>query len=293
MNGVRLWYRVAGRSGGIPLVFLHGGPGQGSQTFQAVGGPELEKTQRLVYLDQRGSGRSDRPQDPSYYSIDIMVEDVERLRRHLGVPKIALLGHSFGTQLALEYAARYPRQTHAVVLAAAAAHLTRSIDLQCERLAVEDPEAYARAAAGIRAGVVPRCNTMSAYTGDAATAFAHRNLFPDLATARRVTELDSAGGLGATGEAASLLFRKGYLQYRFSRAANVVAPVLIIAGGRDYQTAIEPQRDLVKELPRGRLLEYPEAGHFMFVETPERFARDVAAFLRRPPARARSAAPAQ
>jgi proline iminopeptidase len=280
VNGVRLWYRVAGRSGGIPLVFLHGGPGQGSQTFQAVGGPELEKTQRLVYLDQRGSGRSDRPRDPSHYSIDIMVEDIEQLRRHLGVPKIALLGHSFGSQLALEYAARYPQRTHAVVLAAAAAHLTRSIDLQCERLAVEDPEAYARAAAGIRAGAVPRCNTMSAYSGDAATAFAHRNLFPDPATARRVTELDAAGGLGATGEAARALFQKGYLQYRFSRAADVAAPVLIIAGGKDFQTAIEPQRDLVKELPRGRLLEYPEGGHFMFVETPERFARDVAAFLR-------------
>jgi proline iminopeptidase len=178
--GVRLWYRVAGRSQGTPLIFLHGGPGQGSQVFQAVGGPELERTQRLVYLDQRGSGRSDRPKAASNYSIDIMVEDIEHLRRHLGVPKISLLGHSFGTHLALEYAARYPQHTAGVVLAAAASDLRRSLDLQCQKLSVEDPDAYARAVSGLPAGAFPRCNTMRAYSGQAAKAFAHRNLFPDL-----------------------------------------------------------------------------------------------------------------
>jgi proline iminopeptidase len=281
VDGVRLWYRVAGRPRGVPVVFLHGGPGEGSQLFQAVGGPELERTQRLIYFDQRGGGRSDRPVDPSNYSIDIMVEDVEQLRRHLGVPRIVLLGHSFGTNLALEYAARYPQHTAAVVLAAAASHLLRSLDLQCQRLQTQDSEAYARATAGLRAGAFPRCNTMQAYSGDAAKAFAERNLFPDPAVARRVNQLGEVGGLRSTGEVARALFQKGYLQYRFSKTDNVLAPVLVIAGGRDYQAAIEPQRDLVKDLRHARLVEYPRNGHFMFVEDPRRFARDVNSFLRR------------
>ena len=280
IGGVRLWYRVAGRSSGIPVVFLHGGPGEGSQAFQAVGGPQLEKTQRLVYFDQRGGGRSDRPKDPSYYSLDIMVDDVEQLRRHLGVPKIALLGHSFGTKLALEYAARYPQHTAALVLAAATPDLARSLDLQCERLAREAPEAYARAAAGVREGALPRCNTMRAYSGDAFKAFAVRNLFPNPAVAQEVEKLDAADGLGSSGEVSSALFQKGLLQYRFTQAHKVLAPALVIAGGKDFQAAIEPQRDLVKALPHGRLLEYPMMGHFMFVEDPVRFARDVTAFLR-------------
>lgn len=281
VGDVRLWYRVAGRSRGVPLVFLHGGPGQGSQTFQAVGGPQLERTQRVIYFDQRGAGRSDRPSEPAKYSMAIMVEDVEHLRRHLGVPSIALLGHSFGTQLALEYAARYPQHTAAVVLAGAAANLLQSLDLQCQRLAREDPDANARAVNGLRPGAFPRCNTMQAYAGEAARAFARRNLFPDPAVADLVERLDSAGGLAPTGEASRALFSQGYLQYRFTRAAQVRAPVLMIAGGQDFQAALEPQRALAAELPRARLLVYPRNGHFMFVEDPRRFARDVTNFLRR------------
>lgn len=60
-----------------------------------------------------------------------------------------------------------------------------------------------------------------------------------------------------------------------------MAPVLVIAGGKDFQTAIEPQRGLVAALPRGRLVEYRDNGHFMFVENPRRFAQDVTTFLRR------------
>lgn len=280
VDGVRLWYRVAGRGRGVPLVFLHGGPGQGSQAFQAIGGPQLERTQRIVYFDQRGAGRSDRPKDETRYSIEIMVEDIEHLRRHLGMPKVSLLGHSFGSQLALEYAAKYPQHTEAVVLAAATPHLARSIDLQCERLVKQDPEAYARARESVREGALPRCNTMAAYSGDAAKAFAIRNLFPDPAIAARVEELGNADGLRSTFEVSVALFKKGLLTYRFTAAEKVQAPVLVIAGGKDFQAALDVQRDLVRDLPNAKLSVWPEAGHFMFIEDPERFASEMAAFLR-------------
>jgi proline iminopeptidase len=278
VGDVELWYRVAGKTAGVPVVFLHGGPGEGSQVFQAFGGPQLEKTHRLIYFDQRGAGRSDRPKDAAAYSIDILVNDIEQLRQYLGVPTIVLLGHSFGTQLSLEYAVKYPQHTAALVLAAATPHLARSIDLQCERLQHEDPAAFARAVNPI--GALPRCNTMAAYSGDEAKAFAMRNLFPDPSTGKKVEALDNADGLRNTGEISAALFRKGFLQYHFTDAANVRAPVLVIAGGRDFQAAIEVQRDLVKALPNALLVEYPSDGHFMFVEDPQAFARDVSCFLR-------------
>jgi proline iminopeptidase len=255
VGGVELWYRVAGKTAGVPVVFLHGGLGEGSQVFQAFGGPQLEKTNRIIYFDQRGAGRSDRPKDAASYSIDILVNDVEQLRQHLGIPTGVLLGHSFGTQLSLEYAVKYPQHTAALILAAATPHLARSIDLQCERLQHEDPEAFARAVNPI--GALPRCNTMAAYSGDQSKAFAMRNLFPDPATGKKVEALDNADGLCNTGEAAAALFRKGLLRYHFTDTAKVRASVLLIAGGRDFQAAIEPQRDLVKELPNALLLEYP------------------------------------
>src|SRR2546426_12739982 len=109
INDARLWYRVAGRAapGVPPVVFLHGGPGQGSYHFAALVGPYLERSLRMVYFDQRGSGKSERPWTGEY-SMATLVEDIEGLRRELGVPQIALIGHSFGGTLALEYAATYP-----------------------------------------------------------------------------------------------------------------------------------------------------------------------------------------
>lgn len=58
---VSQWFRVAGKPSSIPIIILHGGPGQGSQTFQASGGPLIEQFATVVYYDQRGSGRSQRP----------------------------------------------------------------------------------------------------------------------------------------------------------------------------------------------------------------------------------------
>ena len=108
INGVRLWYRVAGPAKSPPVVFLHGGPGQGSQTFSRFAGPALERTNRMVYLDQRGSGRSEKHWRKEY-TLSLMVDDLEQLRRKWSADRTAIVGHSFGTVLGLEYAATYPQ----------------------------------------------------------------------------------------------------------------------------------------------------------------------------------------
>ncbi|MDE2488361.1 MAG: alpha/beta fold hydrolase [Alphaproteobacteria bacterium] len=280
-GGVRLWYRVAGPQAGAPVVFLHGGPGEGSQTFAKFAGPVLERRLRMVYFDQRGSGRSERPKDPAAYSMDRLVEDIDSLRRQLGVDRISLIGHSFGTVLALEYAARYPDHVARVVLAASVPDAPAALKIQCRRLARTDPPAYRRAlAAGARAGV--GCNPFAAYDGPAQKAFVYRNMFPDPATGRLVDESDNANGLGNTGEMSNAVFNSGFLHYRFRSAAAVTAPVLIIAGGADHQAVVQPQRALAAALPRGRIVVLPGRGHFMFVEDPAGFGRLVVPFLSRP-----------
>ena len=281
VGSVHLWYRIAGKPGGTLVVFLHGGPGEGSQTFARFAGPALEARLRMVYLDQRGSGRSDRPKAADNYSIAQLVDDIEALRRRLGAPRIDLIGHSFGTILGLEYAARYPGRVAHLVLAGAVPDLPRAIDLQCARLQTSDPAAFARSTQGKPPGAYPRCDVFSAYDGDQMGAAIHRNMYPDPATGRKVDAMDSANGLGNTGELGNALSAKGLWSYRFADTAKVTAPTLVIAGGRDFQAVEAPQRDLAKALPHGRFLLYPNDGHFMFVEEPRRFATDVAAFLGR------------
>jgi proline iminopeptidase len=284
INGVRLWYRAAGRRSGIPVVYLHGGPGQGSQSFAKFAGPYLERDQRMVYLDQRGAGRSERPWNGAY-SIDLLVEDLELLRRAWRVPRIAIIGHSFGSILAMEYGAKYPGHVSHIVLAASVPDIQGAFDVQCARLERLDPAAYARAVSSQPAGRAARCNMSGAYEGAQREAMMASYMFPNPATARQVNEADAENGLKNTGVVGNALFSQGLLTYRFSKAADLRAPVLVLTGSRDGQAVPEPQRAFVQALRDGRMIEYSGAGHFLWAEQPKRFARDVSSFLKSRPDR--------
>jgi proline iminopeptidase len=274
INGVRLWYRVAGQPQGTPVLFLHGGPGQGSEPFSRFAGPPLERDNRMIYLDQRGSGRSEKHWKKEY-SLDLMVDDLEKLRRHLGVERMALIGHSFGTILALEYAAKYPERVSHVVLSGAVVDLPAAVDVHCARLKKLDAKLYAKAVAEVPKGSSHRCHTFVA-----GRAFVDNAMYPDPGIMKLVNEAGSAGGMHNTGEIFSALAKQGLLEYRFDRADRLTMPVLVIGGAKDLQAVVEPLRPFVARLRNARLIEYEGRGHFMFVEEPERFARDVTAFLR-------------
>lgn len=282
-NGVRLWYCVAGdaRRGAPPVVFLHGGPGEGSFRFAALAGAPLERSLRMVYLDQRGSGRSERPWTGEY-TLPLLVEDVEAVRRALGVPRIGIVAHSFGVAIALEYAAKYPGNVWRMVLAGGLSDAAESGRSQCEQLARVNPQAYARAREALdsTARADPRaCDVFRALPGPEAEAFFRANMFPDPATAARVARADSASALRRTGEIGRALFAGGLARWRFEGHARLTMPVLVVAGALDHQVGMQGPRDLVRLLPSGRLLVYPRSGHFVYVDEPERFTRDVADFL--------------
>ena len=280
INSVRLWYRVAGRREGTPVLFLHGGPGEGSQSFASIAGPSLERNFRIIYLDQRGSGRSERPWN-NEYSISLLVEDVEQLRQRLGVPRIDLIGHSAGTIIEMEYAAKYPSHVRRMVLAASGPDLGTALDLMCERVRKTDAEAYRRAVATREPGSKRTCNMWGegVLPKGGMQHFVNSNMFPYPATEKQINDADNANGLRNTGELSRALIRQGLLDYRFTKPERLTMPVLVIAGDRDLQAAVEPQRAFVARLPHGRLSEWPHAGHFMWAENPERFAKEVSDFL--------------
>jgi proline iminopeptidase len=280
VNDVRLWYRVAGKERGVPVVYVHGGPGQGSQSFAAIAGPALERTQRMVYLDQRGSGRSEKPWTNAY-SIDLMVDDLEKLRRHWRVPKLALVGHSFGTVIALEYAKAYPKQTAALVLAAGVPDVAAAGEIQCDRLERTDPNQYRRSIEGIAQGTKPRCNPLKGRGQEGSERYISSLMFPNAATEELVRHWDKKDGLGNTGIVGRHVLGEKFMRYRFEEREALTMPVLVIAGGRDFQAVAEPQRQLAADVPNGRFLDYSDAGHFVWADAPERFARDVAEFLAR------------
>ncbi len=113
-HGTMIYYKILGH--GAPLLIVHGGPGASHDYFLPFLLP-LARTNRLIFIDERGSGRSQKLDEPSGYTVENMVEDVEDVRRELGLGKISLLGHSYGGVLAQAYALKYQQNLTHLVLA--------------------------------------------------------------------------------------------------------------------------------------------------------------------------------
>ncbi len=102
LRGHRTWYRATGdlRSGVVPLLALHGGPGSTHHYFAPLKGLAGERP--VVLYDQIGCGSSDRPRDVEW-SVAVFREEVDAVRSQLGLDRIHLLGTSWGGMLALEH----------------------------------------------------------------------------------------------------------------------------------------------------------------------------------------------
>jgi len=114
------------------VLLLHGGPGADHSDFLPALEPLAGRCQ-LVLIDERGSGRSERLADPEGYTLDNMVKDIERLRKHFGFPRLVVLGHSFGGILAQAYAVRHPNRISGLVLAGTGSS-ARCVDADFRRI---------------------------------------------------------------------------------------------------------------------------------------------------------------
>jgi proline iminopeptidase len=109
-----LYWETCGKPDGVPLVFLHGGPGGASLPHHRRYYDPL--FWRIVLFDQRGAGRSTPAADLTDNTTRHLVADIERLREHLRIDKWLLFGGSWGSTLALAYAQAHPERCLGLVL---------------------------------------------------------------------------------------------------------------------------------------------------------------------------------
>ncbi|MBO0902098.1 prolyl aminopeptidase [Jiella sonneratiae] len=113
-DGHEIYFEECGNRSGLPVVFLHGGPGSGSSTqHRRLFDPAKY---HIVLFDQRGSGRSTPLGSLEANTTWHLVDDMERLRRHLGVERWLLFGGSWGATLALAYAQAHPGRVLGLIL---------------------------------------------------------------------------------------------------------------------------------------------------------------------------------
>lgn len=109
-----LYVEECGNPAGIPVLFVHGGPGGGCrETDRCFFDPERY---RIILLDQRGCGRSSPHAELTANSTPDLIADIETVRNHLGIDKWLLFGGSWGSTLAMLYAQAYPERLHGLIL---------------------------------------------------------------------------------------------------------------------------------------------------------------------------------
>lgn len=122
-RGYHTWWRrydpPGARQGQSPLIAINGGPGMPWVLDETVLEPALRRGRPVVFYDQLGCGRSDRPDDPSVWSVELFVEELANLRRGLSLDEVHLYGISWGGMLALAYLLTQPVGVRSVVLASA------------------------------------------------------------------------------------------------------------------------------------------------------------------------------
>ncbi len=112
INGAELYCKTMGK--GSPLLFVHGGPGLNHAYFLPYVKP-LAKKHKLIFYDQRSSGKSAIPADYQDLTFEKFVEDIEGVREAFKLEKVNLLAHSFGAKLAVNYALKYPDHLQSLI----------------------------------------------------------------------------------------------------------------------------------------------------------------------------------
>jgi proline iminopeptidase len=285
-NGVLVYWKSIGS--GAPLFILHGGPGASHDYFLPHLAP-LARTNRLVFMDERGSGRSERLENAKLYTVDNMVEDAEAVRRALGLGKIALLGHSFGGVLAQAYALKYPENLTHLVLCSTF-HATKALNKAlADMKAKMDPQLRERIEKMERDGLYGKGRPWEhgRYPAEYMTAAWAEGYFPYLYQSRPDAGYDPNPGpmmgwevyremWGSTGEYVVDGNLAG-LDYS-EKLKSVRVPTLITVGDHD-ESAPWIAEEMHKLIPGSKLVVLPKSGHMTFVDQPELFRKAVAEFV--------------
>jgi proline iminopeptidase len=268
---------------------LHGGPGASHDYFLPYLLP-LARQHRLVFIDERGSGKSEKLEDQSGYTVENMAEDVEAVRQGLKLGKIGLLGHSCGGVLAQAYALKYQRNLTHLVLCSTF-HSTSKMNEVFRRMMAEmTPELRNRIEALEKAGLYGKGKVYerNRYPNDYMVAAWGEAYFPYLYQRRPDPNYDpAASGImswdlyremwGSSGE---FIIDGNLKSVEYGdRLHSITVPTLITVGDHD-ECAPSLSREMHEKIGGSKLAILPQSGHMTFVDQPSLFLKVVGEFLR-------------
>jgi proline iminopeptidase len=269
-----MYFEQSGNPSGVPVVFLHGGPGGGAGPHHR----QLFDPQhyRIVIFDQRGSGRSKPLGEIRNNTTPLLIEDIETLRRHLGIERWFVFGGSWGSTLAIAYAEHHPERVRGLAMRGIFLCRKSEIDWFLSGMRWIQPEAWRRFAEFLpeteRGDLLesyhkrlmdpdpsihmPAAIAWSVYEGSCST------LLPD------PDELKNfAGDVLALGLARmethyfcnNIFLPENFLLENVGRIRHI--PTFIVQGRYDLVCPIRTADDLTQAWPEARYTIVPDAGH--------------------------------
>lgn len=277
-DGVQLHYRLIGSGGSEPVILIHGGPGLTSDYLadDLVG---MADSHSLFVYDQRGIGRSTLVTDSTALAAQRYVEDLEAIRKHLGLDRLTLLGHSWGAAPAALYAMQYPERMRRLILVGAIPAERSDLVGAFQAMAAARDSATLRRMAELSR--IRRANP-----ADLAACREYYQLWFTPFFANRQAASLMKGNVCA-GSPASLANKQNVDRFTVPSLGNwnwleslskATVPTLIIHGELD-PLPIASARKWAAAMPNAWILELKGIGHFPHVEAPEAFFAAVNHFL--------------
>jgi proline iminopeptidase len=259
---------------GYPLLVLHGGPGMDHSMF----GDYLNRLTdrfRLILVDQRSQGRSEMS-PPETWTLVQMARDVVALANALGLERYAVLGHSFGALVALQYAVDFPDRPGQMIVSSGfpsarfLAHVQKSLET------FEPVE--------LREQVISSWEReKSVQTQEDVASLLHDQLPFHFANPRdpRIQDYEqrTAGSIYSPQVLRHFAMQDyGTIEVE-DRLSGVSQPVLVLVGRHDRTCSVEAAEVIARGIPLAELVIFGQSGHMTFVEENERYLSAVRAFL--------------
>jgi len=286
-HGALIYYQSVGR--GTPLMIVHGGPGASHDYFLPYLLP-LMRTSRLVFIDERGSGKSSKFEDPRQYTIANMVEDIEAVRQALGLGKISLLGHSFGGTLVQAYAFKYQKNLSHLILGSTFAS-TKELNHALARMKAEmDPKDRDRVSALEATGLFGKGEIWEhgRYSEEYAKLAWGKGYFPYVYQNRPDPNYDPLSSNTSTawdvyremwGSDGEFVVDGNLKEVEYvDQLSQIKVPTLIIVGDHD-ESDPRMSQEMHERIAGSQLVILPNSGHMTFVDQTEQFLRAVRDFV--------------
>ena len=262
VGDINTYYEIHGK--GEPLVLIYGYAGDSGLWFRQT--PVLSKKYRVIAFDNRGVGRSDKPDIP--YTMAIMAADIVGLLDVIGVDAAHVFGISMGGMIAQHFALNYPQRVTSLILGCTFCGGVRSIPIGPGALAaLADFERFKKMTLEeIVRQLIPFLFSQE---------FIEKN--PDIVEKRVAESLEYPTPMhGITRQAEAIMGHDTY-----DILPRIKPPTLVISGDNDRLIPAENSRILASQIPEAELAIVKGAGHEFFIEDPEETNRIVLDFLGR------------